>query len=225
MMEAVMKKIIIAIDGPAGAGKSTVAQLVAKRLNYTYIDTGAMYRAIAWKVLQEGLTVQDKAAMIHIAQNIRIKLEYIDGKTQVFVNEYDVTNLIRDPEVSSMVPEVAQVAEAREAMVDLQRDMAKQGGVVMDGRDIGTHVLPNADVKIFLTASIEERAERRWRELIEKGFTIKLEEIGRDIAARDKKDYEREISPLIQASDAILLDTTTLSIEEAVAAILVICEG
>ncbi|MBC8014705.1 MAG: (d)CMP kinase [Sporomusaceae bacterium] len=220
-----MKKIIIAIDGPAGAGKSTVAQLVAKRLNYTYIDTGAMYRAIAWKVLHEGLTVHDTAAIIDIAQNIRIKLEYIDGKTQVFVNEYDVTNLIRDPEVSSMVPEIAQFAEAREAMVNLQREMAKQGGVVMDGRDIGTHVLPNADKKIFLTASIAERAERRWRELIEKGFTVNLEEIKRDIAARDKKDCEREISPLIQASDAILLDTTTLSIEEAVTAILAICEG
>ena len=220
-----MKRITIAIDGPAGAGKSTVAQLVAKRLCYTYIDTGAMYRGIAWKVLQEGLTVHDTAAIIKIAQDIRIKLNYIDGKTQVFVNEYDVTNLIRDPEVSSMVPEVAQFAEAREAMVNLQREMAKQGGVVMDGRDIGTHVLPNADIKIFLTASIEERAERRWRELIGKGFTVKLEEITRDIAVRDKKDCEREISPLIQASDAILLDTTILSIEEAVTAILAICEG
>ena len=220
-----MKKITIAIDGPAGAGKSTVAQLVAKRLCYTYIDTGAMYRGIAWKVLQEGLTVHDTAAIIKIAQDIQIKLNYIDGKTQVFVNEYDVTNLIRDPEVSSMVPEVAQFAEAREAMVNLQREMAKQGGVVMDGRDIGTHVLPNADIKIFLTASIEERAERRWRELIGKGFTVKLEEITRDIAVRDKKDCEREISPLIQATDAILLDTTTFSIEEAVTAILAICEG
>ena len=225
MMEGLMKKITIAIDGPAGAGKSTVAQLVAKRLCYTYIDTGAMYRGIAWKVLQEGLTVHDTAAIIKIAQDIRIKLNYIDGKTQVFVNEYDVTNLIRDPEVSSMVPEVAQFAEAREAMVNLQREMAKQGGVVMDGRDIGTHVLPNADIKIFLTASIEERAERRWRELIGKGFTVKLEEITRDIAVRDKKDCEREISPLIQATDAILLDTTTFSIEEAVTAILAICEG
>ena len=225
MMEGLMKRITIAIDGPAGAGKSTVAQLVAKRLCYTYIDTGAMYRGIAWKVLQEGLTVHDTAAIIKIAQDIRIKLNYIDGKTQVFVNEYDVTNLIRDPEVSSMVPEVAQFAEAREAMVNLQREMAKQGGVVMDGRDIGTHVLPNADIKIFLTASIEERAERRWRELIGKGFTVKLEEITRDIAVRDKKDCEREISPLIQASDAILLDTTILSIEEAVTAILAICEG
>jgi len=219
-----MKKIIIAIDGPAGAGKSTVAQLVGQRLNYTYIDTGAMYRAIAWKVLQDGLTVHDLAAIINIAQSIRIKLACNEGKTQVFVNEYDVTAEIRDPSVSSIVPDIAQVAAVREAMVRLQQAMAQQGGVVMDGRDIGTHVLPNADVKIFLTASIEERAQRRWRELRDKGIAISLEDLTRDIAARDKKDCERDISPLIQAPDAVLLDTTDMSIERAVLEILSICE-
>jgi cytidylate kinase len=223
-MEELMKKKIIAIDGPAGAGKSTVAQIVAQRLNYIYIDTGAMYRAIAWKVLQDGFAVSDTAAIIDIAQRITIKLTYIDGNTKVFVDESDVTVAIRHPDVSRMVPEVAQFATVREAMVHLQRKMAQQGGVVMDGRDIGSHVLPDADIKIFLTASIEERAQRRWRELTDKGFSVSLQELTRDIAARDKKDCERDISPLIQAPDAILMDTTTLSIEQAVTEILAICE-
>lgn len=219
-----MKEIVIAMDGPAGAGKSTVAQIVAQRLQYIYIDTGAMYRAIAWTVLQKGLMAQDTAAIIDIAKDIVIKLTYVDGKTKVFVDERDITAEIRHPEVSSMVPEVAQIGAVREAMVELQRQMAEEGGVVMDGRDICTHVLPDADVKLFLTASIEERAQRRWRELTEKGFAVSLEELTRDIAARDKKDCEREISPLIQALDAILIDTTMLSIENAVNAILAICE-
>lgn len=219
-----MKKMTIAIDGPAGAGKSTVAQIVAQRLHYIYIDTGAMYRGVAWKALQKGLAGSDEAAIAAIAQEIKIKLTYVDGKIKVFVDEYDVTDAIRNPDVSRMVPEVAQFAPVREAMVDLQRQMAKEGGVVMDGRDIGTHVLPNADIKIFLTASIEERAERRWRELTDKGFSVSLEDLKAEIAARDKKDCEREISPLIQASDGILLDTTSLSIEEAVMAILAICK-
>jgi len=219
-----MKKMSIAIDGPAGAGKSTVAQIVARRLNYIYIDTGAMYRAVAWKVLQENLGADDTEAIIQIAQQITITLTYVDGKTTVFVDGCNVTGEIRDPEVSRLVPEVAQFASVREAMVNLQRKMAEQGGVVMDGRDIGTHVLPNADLKIFLTASIEERAGRRYKELTEKGFTIHLEELTAEIANRDKMDSEREISPLIQAPDAILLDTTFLSIEEAVVEILTMCK-
>ena len=219
-----MKKIIIAIDGPAGAGKSTVAQIVAQRLHYTYIDTGAMYRAIAWKVRQDGLTVNDTAGIIKLANSITIKLTYIDEKTTVFVDENDVTAEIRDPSVSGIVSEIAQVAAVRQAMVGLQQSMAKRGGVVMDGRDIGTHVLPNADIKIFLTASIEERSQRRWRELTDKGFTMSLAEITRDIAARDKKDCERAISPLVQSPDAILLDTSGISIESAVIAILTICK-
>ena len=215
-----MKKIVIAIDGPAGAGKSTVAQIVGQRLNYTYIDTGAMYRAIAWKVLKDGLCVDDTAGIVNIAQNITITLTYSEGNPKVLVDNYDVTAEIRDPSVSHIVAEIAQVAAVREAMTTLQQTMAKCGGVVMDGRDIGTHVLPNAEIKIFLTASIEERAQRRWLELTDKGFTTSLEEIAIEIAARDKKDCERVISPLIKASDAILLDTTTISIEQAVIAIL-----
>ena len=219
-----MGKKIIAIDGPAGAGKSTVAQIVAQRLYYTYIDTGAMYRAMAWKVQHDGLTVQDISGIINIAHSITIKLTYIEGLTKVFVDEKDVTAEIRDPSISGIVSDIAQVAAVREAMVSLQQLMAKPGGVVMDGRDIGTHVLPNADLKIFLTASIEERAQRRWRELTDKGFVVSLADISRDIGTRDKKDCERLISPLIQAPDAILLDTTGLSIEQAVSTILKICE-
>lgn len=219
-----MKKITIAIDGPAGAGKSTVAQLVAQRLNYIYIDTGAMYRAIAWKVLQEKITTGNTAAIIKVAENITIKLTYLEGKTKVFVDDRDVTAEIRDPKVTAMVSEVAQLAVARQAMVSLQRDMAAQGGVVMDGRDIGTHVLPMAEVKIFLTASIHERAERRWKEMKSKGFDVDLAELTNDIATRDKKDSERAISPLVQAADALLLDTTVLSIEQVVTRILEICE-
>ena len=219
-----MKKMSIAIDGPAGAGKSTVAQIVARRLKYIYIDTGAMYRAVSWKVLQEKLTEKDADAIIQIAKEITITLTYVDGKTTVFVDGCNVTGAIRNPEVSRMVSEVAQFEAVRKAMVDLQRKMAEQGGVVMDGRDIGTHVLPNADLKIFLTASIEERAQRRYKELTEKGFTIGLEELTQEIEERDKKDSEREFSPLIQAPDAIFMDTTLLSIEQAVVLILTMCK-
>lgn len=218
-----MKKLIIAIDGPAGAGKSTVAQILAHRLHYNYIDTGAMYRAITWKTMKSEV-VNDVKAIGEIAQNIKLSLTYVSGKTIVFVDGCDVTAAIRTPEVSRRVSEIAQIKSVRDAMLQLQRELAGCGGVVMDGRDIGTHVLPNADVKIFLTASIKERAERRWRELTEKGFKIRLEELEEEIATRDKKDSEREFAPLIQASDAVLIDTTTLSIEEAVTAISKICK-
>ena len=222
-MEEVMKKLIIAIDGPAGAGKSTVAQILAHRLRYNYIDTGAMYRAITWKVMKTNVN-NDIIAIENIAKNIKIQLDYVDGKTTVFVDGFNVTEEIRNPEISRLVSEIAQIRVIRDAMLQLQRHMATAGGVVMDGRDIGTHVLPNADVKVFLTASIKERADRRWRELTEKGFIVNREELEKEIADRDKADSEREFAPLIQASDAILIDTTTLSIEEAVTAILKNCE-
>lgn len=217
-----MKKLIIAIDGPAGAGKSTVAQIVAQRLNYTYIDTGAMYRAVTWQTMQCGLVKEEDIG--NIAHTMEIKLAYIDGKTWIKVNGMDVTNEIRTPEVTQKVAEIAQIPAVRAAMLHLQRHMASTGGVVMDGRDIGTHVLPNADIKIFLTASIEERAKRRWHELTDKGFTVDLDQLKADILCRDRKDCERPISPLIQAADAVLIDTTKLSIEGAVEEILNICE-
>ena len=217
-----MKKLVVAIDGPAGAGKSTVAKLAAKELGYTYIDTGAMYRAVAWKTLQQKADVTD-ALILDVVRDIDVRLAYQDGVTQVFVDGQDITGEIRTPEVSHIVSQVAALGPVREKMVDLQRQMATEGGVLMDGRDIATHVLPDADVKIFLTASIAERAQRRWKEMKEKGYDMSLEELQKDIAARDKADSEREISPLVQADDATLLDTTGLSIDGVVARILAMC--
>ena len=217
-----MKNLVVAIDGPAGAGKSTVAQLAARELGYTYIDTGAMYRAVAWKTLQRHEPVTDEL-ILDVVKDIDVNLQYIDGKTRVTVGSDDVSALIRTPEVSAIVSQVAALGPVRVKMVDLQRKMAERGAVLMDGRDIASHVLPDADVKIYLTASIEERAKRRWKELCEKGYTIELEKLQADIAARDKADSEREISPLVQAEDAVLLDTTGMSIDEVVQAILKMC--
>lgn len=218
-----MKNLVVAIDGPAGAGKSTVAQLAAKKLGYTYIDTGAMYRAVAWKTLQQKKEVTDEL-ILEVVKDIDVNLQYKDGKTTVTVDGTDVTGEIRTPEVSAIVSQVAALGPVREKMVDLQRKMGERGSVLMDGRDIATNVLPNADVKIFLTASIEERARRRHKELTEKGYTIDMEQMKADIAARDKADSEREISPLVQAEDATLLDTTGLSIDEVVERILAMCK-
>lgn len=216
------KKLVVAIDGPAGAGKSTVAQLAAKKLGYTYIDTGAMYRAVAWLTLQQKKPVSDEL-ILSVLPGIDVDLCYADGRTTVSVNGTDVTKEIRTPEVSKIVSQVARLGPVREKMVELQRKMAARGGVLMDGRDIATAVLPDADVKIFLTASIEERAQRRWKEMQEKGYSMSLEDLQKDIAARDKADMEREISPLRQAEDAVLLDTTGLSIDEVVDRILALC--
>ena len=217
-----MKKLVVAIDGPAGAGKSTVAQLAAKELGYTYIDTGAMYRAVAWKVLQQGGEVTDEK-ILAVVSDIDVDLSYENGKTTVRVDGQDVTSEIRTPEVSHIVSKVAALGPVREKMVDLQRKMAERGGVLMDGRDIATNVLPGADVKIYLTASIAERANRRYKELREKGLAVDLADIEHDIAARDKADMEREISPLVQSYYATLLDTTGMTIPEVVARIIGMC--
>ncbi len=215
-------KLVVAIDGPAGAGKSTVAKLVAQELHLVYIDTGAMYRAVAWKVLHQkkGVTT---AAIEKVAKDIDVRLYYKGGRTRVFVDGKEVTDEIRTPEISHIVSKVASLALVREKMVELQRKMAESGSVLMDGRDIGTNVLPNASVKIYLTASIEERAKRRAKELLEKGHAVSEADVEKEIAARDKADMEREISPLRQADDAVLLDTTGLSIKEVVSRILSLC--
>ena len=217
-----MKNLVVAIDGPAGAGKSTVAQIVAQTLGYTYIDTGAMYRAVAWKTLQQNYPVTD-LLIIDVVRDIHVDLYYKDGKTKVIVDGQDASRLIRTPEVTKIVSQVARLAPVREKMVDLQRQMAERGAIVMDGRDIATNVLPKADVKIFLTASIEERANRRWTEMREKGYDVDLEKLQVDIAARDKADSEREISPLVQDVDAVLLDTTGMDINTVVESILKRC--
>ena len=205
-----MKKII-AVDGPAGAGKSTVSKIVAARLGYTYIDTGAMYRAVALKVLFTKKSVEE------VIRDIEIKL---DSAGKIFLDGREVTKEIRTPEVSRGASDVAKFGVVREKLTQLQRAMATHGAVIMDGRDIGTQVLPNADLKIFLTASVEERARRRFEELKEKNFAADFEQIKKEISLRDKQDSEREIAPLAQAEDAVLLDSTNLTIKEVVEEIL-----
>ena len=219
-----MAKKVIAIDGPAGAGKSTVSKIAAAKLGYTYIDTGAMYRAVACKVLKTNETVTENL-IVTIAKDIDVDLRYEDGITKVFVDGLEVTGEIRTPEVSRLVSQVAKIGFVREKLTELQRKMATRGGVIMDGRDIGTTVLPNADVKIYLTASIEERARRRFEELKEKGYNSDFNEIAKEIALRDKQDMEREISPLVKADDAILLDTSDMNIDEVVNEILKLCSN
>jgi len=214
----------IAIDGPAGAGKSTVAQIVAARLQYVYIDTGAMYRALAWAILHQNLPITDESVVADTLRKSKIELIRDDHGQKVFWNGQDVTSLIRTPEVSNGASVVASYPSVRKQMLVLQRALAEQGNVVMDGRDIGTHVLPDAEVKIFLTASIQERAERRLAELLEKGVQADLETLKADIDERDKRDRERAVAPLAQADDAVLVDTTGLTIEQVVEKILSICK-
>ena len=216
-------KRVIAIDGPAGAGKSTVAKIVAEKLGYTYIDTGAMYRAVAWKTLQQSSEATDEA-ILRAVEGIDVRLACTDSGTRVTVDGTDVTGEIRTPEVTHIVSRVAALGPVREKMVELQGAMAADGAVVMDGRDIGTNVLPNADVKIFLTASVEERARRRYDEMKEKGYAVDFDDLKKEIASRDKQDSERAISPLRQAEDAILLDSTALSIDAVVARIMELSE-
>jgi len=206
-----MKKVI-AVDGPAGAGKSTVSKICATRLGYTYIDTGAMYRAVALKVLESGQNLDE-----NLLTDIEIRLDEF-GK--VFLDGRDVTKEIRTPQVSRGASDVAKFGFVRKKLTELQRNMAKSGKVIMDGRDIGTQVLPKADLKIFLTASVEERARRRFEELKVKNFAADLEKIKKEISLRDKQDSEREIAPLAQAADAILIDSTNMTIEEVVLEIL-----
>ena len=213
---------IVAIDGPAGAGKSTVSKLAAQKLGYTYIDTGAMYRAVALKVIRQNKPITDDL-IVETAKDIDIDLRYEDGITKVFVDDEEVTDKIRTPEVSKAASDVAKSGFVREKLTELQRKMAARGSVIMDGRDIGTHVLPNANVKIYLTASVEERARRRCEELKTKGYDAKIDEVATEIQQRDKQDMEREIAPLAKAKDAILLDTTNKSINEVVNIILDMC--
>ncbi|MGC7870839.1 (d)CMP kinase [Desulfosporosinus sp. SYSU MS00001] len=209
----------IAIDGPAGAGKSTVAKLVAKGLNLFYVDTGAMYRAIAYKALSSRIPINDEEQVSQIAQRTEVMLDHSDERL-VWCDGQNVTQAIRNPEVSRAVATVAAYAKVRERLVELQRVEAARGGVVMDGRDIGTHVLPEADLKIFLTASADERARRRWIELRNSGRNVSIEEVAQDMERRDRQDMEREVSPLEPARDAKILDTTGLKVEDIVTEIL-----
>ena len=218
-----MKKIVVAIDGPAGAGKSTIAKLVAEKLGYAYIDTGAMYRSVAWKFLQTGKDF-DEALVSSLAKTMVIEFKPEASVNRVFVDGAEVTDAIRSAEVTANVSRVAAIGAVREAMVAQQRRMGESGGVLMDGRDIGTVVFPNAQLKIFLTASVEERALRRYKELMAKGQDVDLAQLKEDIASRDKQDSERAISPLRQAEDAVLLDTSHMNIEQVTAKILHLVE-
>ena len=215
---------VVAVDGPAGAGKSTISKLVAAQLGLTYIDTGAMYRAVALKVLEKELPLTEEG-IIEAARDVEIDQQSVDGLTKTYLDGRDVSTEIRTPEVSKIVSPVAKVGFVRQRLTELQRKMATRGGVIMDGRDIGTVVLPNADVKIFLTATVEERARRRYEELKAKGFDVELSSIEKDIATRDKIDSEREIAPLKQADDAILIDSTGLTIEEVTNKMIAIIGG
>ena len=208
-----MKKIVVAIDGPAGAGKSTIAKLAAEKLGYAYIDTGAMYRSGAWKFLQTGKPF-DEDFISGLSKTMLIDFKPEAKINRVFVDGTEVTDAIRTPEVTAIVSRVAAIGAVREAMVDQQRRMGEAGGVLMDGRDIGTVVFPNAQLKIFLTASVEERARRRYAEMVAKGQQVDLQQLQADIAERDKQDSERAISPLRQAEDALLLDTSDMGISE-----------
>lgn len=214
-----MQRINIAIDGPAGAGKSSISKAVAKRLGIIYVDTGAMYRACALYAIKNGIPVNEENLKDRL-DDIKIELKYTDEGQRIFLGGDDVSEEIRKPEVSIGASDIATIPVVRLKLVDMQREIAANNSVIMDGRDIGTYVLPNADVKIYLTASVEERARRRVLEMKEKGMEADFEEVKRDIAYRDKNDSEREFAPLRQAEDATLLDTTELSFDEVIEKVL-----
>ena len=212
--------LIIAIDGPAGSGKSTSAKMLADLLGYLYVDTGAMYRAITLLAIEKNI-LTDKEKIIESARDSEIVLDFIDGKTFVMLNNKDVTDDIRSIKVNENVSDVSKISEVRKTLVDKQREMSKKGrGIVMEGRDIGTVVYPNADVKIFLTASIDTRAERRTKELSDSGVNVSVNDILKNLSERDHIDSNRETSPLVKADDAIEIDTTKVSIKQQVQKIL-----
>ncbi|MDD6182228.1 MAG: (d)CMP kinase [Lachnospiraceae bacterium] len=206
----------IAIDGPAGAGKSTIAKRLAKELGFIYVDTGAMYRAMALYFLRSGIAKEDEAAISKAAREVDVTIRYENGEQQVLLNGENVNGLIRKEEVGNTASVTSAYGEVRKKLVELQQQLAEQADVIMDGRDIGTVVLPKAQVKIYLTASVETRAKRRYDELTEKGQNCDLKEIEQDIADRDYRDMHREISPLKQAEDAVLVDSSHMGIEEVV---------
>lgn len=208
-----MKKLVVALDGPAGAGKSTIAKAVAEKIGYAYIDTGAMYRAVTWKFAQTGHAYEEKF-IGELSETMKIEFQQKNGRNCVFADGVEITDCIRTPEITKLVSPLSAIPQVRVAMVAQQRRMGETGGVILDGRDIGTVVFPNAEVKIFLTASVDERAQRRYKEMVAKGMTVDLEEVKADIVQRDYQDSHRPVSPLKQAEDAILLDSTGKTIEE-----------
>lgn len=217
--DLVKNKISVAIDGPAGAGKSSVAKKVAKDMGYVYIDTGAMYRTVAVWAIENGVDTADRDKLISSLDKIKIDIKYVDNIQRMYLNGNDVTDRIRENDASMGASQVAVIEEVRAYLVDMQRKMAADGGIIMDGRDIATAVLPNAELKIYLTASVDERAMRRYKEYIEKGIECDFEEIKCDVIKRDENDMNRKASPLRRAEEAILLDTSDMNFDETVAAI------
>lgn len=205
--------INIAIDGPAGAGKSSTAKLIAKRLGYIYVDTGALYRTVGLYSIRKGIDTKDSEKVIATLPDIKVELKFVDGSQHVFLNGEDVSDAIRTPEASMGASNVSAIPKVREFLFDLQRSIAAENNCIMDGRDIGTVVLPNADVKIFLTTSVEERAKRRYKEMLEKGETADYNDILEDIKKRDWQDSHREVAPLKQADDAIFVDNGGYDLE------------
>jgi cytidylate kinase len=220
-----MKQMVIAIDGPAGAGKSSVAKRVAQALGYRYLDTGALYRALAWKAMQRGLRPQDTRYIIEMTRETRVELQQHNGEQRVLVDGEDVTDAIRAPEVGNLASPISAIPEVREILLDWQREFGRQGGTVAEGRDTGTVVFPKAEVKIFLTASLDERARRRHKELLERGIDIPFEQVKLDMEARDQRDSTRHVAPLRPAPDAVVVDTEHMSLDEVVEEVLRICRA
>lgn len=215
-----MKKFSVAIDGPAGAGKSTIAKAVAQKMNFVYVDTGAIYRTVGLAAHRKGYALDDRANISAMLPSLVIDMRYVEGVQKMFLADEDVSELIRLPIISAYASGVGAMPEVRAFLLEMQRRMAEQYDVLMDGRDIGTVVLPNADLKIFLTASAEERARRRYVQLQEKGTEQPFEEVLAEIVERDKRDMERETAPLKQAEDAIYLDTSDLNQEQSIQAVI-----
>lgn len=215
----------VAIDGPAGAGKSTIAKLVAKEKGYIYVDTGAMYRGLAVHFLQKGIAPEETEKIVEACEDAQVSIGYEKGAQQVYLNGENITARLRTEKVGNMASRTSAIPEVREKLLELQRGLAREKDVIMDGRDIGTHILPNADVKIYLTASVETRAKRRYDELREKGVDCDYEEIAKDIRERDERDMNREIAPLKKAEDAVLVDSSDMNIEEVVAVICGYCKA
>lgn len=213
----------VAIDGPAGAGKSTIAKLIAKEKGYIYVDTGAMYRGLAIHFLKKGIAPEDADGIKKACEDAEVSIGYENGVQQIYLNGENITGMLREEAVGNMASRSSAVPEVRAKLLDLQRNLAKEKDVVMDGRDIGTHVLPNADVKVYLTASVETRAKRRYDELTEKGVQCDFDEIARDIKERDERDMSREIAPLKKAEDAVVVDSSDMTIEEVVEEIVGLC--
>ena len=213
----------VAIDGPAGAGKSTIANLVAKEKGFIYVDTGAMYRGLAIHFLNQGIQADETEKVIKACQDAEVTIRYENGIQQVYLNGANITSRLRDEEVGNMASMTSAIPEVRAKLLELQQNLARTQNVIMDGRDIGTCVLPNADVKIFLTASVETRAKRRYDELMAKGVSCNLNEIESDIRERDYRDMTREIAPLKQAEDAVKVDSSYMTIPEVVDKIVELC--